>query len=137
MEILSEEKLQEMARSWQESLKLLDWEVRVEQVRIDVLGKDSGFGSCSFSPHKRVAIIRLLHPDDYAEVNQVIPSGMAADFEQERTLVHELLHLPFAALDAEIGTGTAAEVMLEQAINSFDALLVELARVGRAMSAAE
>ena len=129
---LSEEKLRELCANWQMVFKLQDWEIEVHVLRVDVLGTKVGLGQCRANPGKRKAIIKLLHPDDYGTVAPEYKSGGTIDFEQERVLVHEILHIPFAAIDSLIGNGNANEVILEQAINSLDVPLVELVRSARA-----
>jgi len=133
---LSEEKLRELCAGWQEALRLKDWEVELRQVRVAELGTNTGFGECRSNPRKRQAVIRVLHPDDFLEVKPYWAPTEDTTFEQERVVVHELLHLLFSPFDQTIGRETVGEIVLEQAINSLDTPLVELARRVRATAVA-
>lgn len=102
---------------WQQVLRLQDWDVAAKVVRQDklTLGRQ---GECQWGLERKEAIIRLLDPIDY-------PDDCQRKQDHELTLVHELLHLHFAAFAAE---GGAAEIAQEQAIQCIAKALVALER---------
>lgn len=136
--MLSDERMQQLCENWREALNLKDWTVDLFVVGPGIL-RVGAMGDCNMVVNKKYATIRLL-------TAQLYPAMRAAgarleaddDFEQERCLVHELMHLHYAPLDNMIGRDSVAEVVLEQAISSVDRVIVELAQAARgsAMSAA-
>lgn len=118
--IFKEEQLEEACERWQSALRLRDWDVEVRIVR----GLERT-GSVTYDVGLRCAIISLLDPQDY-------PADAIQEQDHERTLVHELLHLHFAALDSLI-VATPGDVVLEQGINSCATLMVELLRTVQAL----
>lgn len=136
-EQLSDEKLQQRCTEWQDVLNLKDWTVELAIIPQDQMPRVGAMGYCSMTPTRKDAQIRLLQANDYPALRAAGARLRDTAFEQERTLVHELLHIPFAALDGLIGDGTVAEVVLEQAISSIDHVLVDLAMAARAASLVE
>ncbi|MBX9601252.1 MAG: hypothetical protein K2X35_09615 [Bryobacteraceae bacterium] len=116
---MTEAMLRERCRFWQALLRLQDWDVFVRLV--DEL-PGSALGRCWWLDEKEIATIRILRPErcDPARVPEQ---------DVEVTLVHELLHLHFAAFTAENNTpqATAQEV----AINRCAQALVGLDRARR------
>lgn len=112
------EELRERCTVWQERLRLQDWDVDLRVVRQWEV--PNSFGTCSTHREKRHALIKVL---------DTVDDGDPADteeYEPERTLIHELLHLhfdPFAAKD-----GTPAEIAQHQAIYALSCALLALDR---------
>lgn len=69
------ERLQPLLDSWQQRLRLQDWDIRLSPEPPDV----DSVGSCDHWALKQVAAIRILDDPSHAVL--------------ERTLVHELLHI--------------------------------------------
>lgn len=88
---MSNEELKSSLVYWQKRLRLQDWDIVLELVRLKewlALGKDAyTAGVCAANRPCGWARIRLLHIDDIAE--DAVPSIR----DPEVTLVHELLHL--------------------------------------------
>lgn len=116
---MSDEKLKSFLAYWQKRLRLEDWDIVLEVVRLKewlTLGKDAyTAGVCAPSQSCGWARIRLLHIDDIPE--DAVPSIK----DPEVTLVHELLHLLIPVSSPEGG-----DVHGERAINRIaEALVVE------------
>lgn len=132
MNTLTEEQMHMLCSSWK-SVLCPEWDVQLQVVRGPIAG---GLGECDLLVNRKQVLIRLLHPDDYYMIKWMPGDPADIGFEQERVLVHELMHTRFAALDTLIGEGTVAEVVLEQAMHGLDVSLVELAHAGRNQMAA-
>lgn len=115
---MSEKELQELCSVWQKRLRLQDWDVFVEVVPKDKLRQESQ-AECRHTLSKKIAHISIIREEDY-------PSRSMVPQDQERDLVHELLHLHFAPFCA--GRGTLADDMQEQAVHAISCALVDLAR---------
>ena len=99
-----EEKLLE---EWQERLGLQDWAIclRINCKQTD-LEDQNAVGETEWSATIKSAFIRIVSKEEYGE--------RMLDFDFEKTLVHELLHLKFAIIDLEN--------------TSYESKVVELAR---------
>jgi hypothetical protein len=116
--ILTEEELRTKCAEWQKVLRLQDWIVVTKIKRGRDMSIPDVCGSCNWELTQRLAAINILDPIDY-------PPDAIAPNDMELTLVHELLHLHFAAVEPE-----GASVAGEQAIESISWGLVNLARRG-------
>lgn len=74
---------------WKERLGLNDWTIKLTP-NVHRLPDEDGCGYTDWSETGKSAHIYLLHPDEYGE--RIVP------YDQEKTLVHELLHLKFSLL---------------------------------------
>ena len=83
----------DLCRKWQEILKLNNWEVVVKLGRPDELSETDREGECFINLPKGEALIRLLDPK--------IPYDFTFQYDVEKVLVHELLHLSFAPFEPE------------------------------------
>lgn len=83
----------DLCRKWQEILKLNDWEIIVEIARPNELSEPDREGECFVNLPKGEALIRLLDPK--------IPYDFTFQYDVEKVLVHELLHLSFAPFEPE------------------------------------
>lgn len=83
----------DLCRKWQEILKLNNWEVVVKLGRPDELSEPDREGECFVNLPKGEALIRLLDPK--------IPYDFTFQYDVEKVLVHELLHLSFAPFEPE------------------------------------
>lgn len=119
--ILTEEQLVEKCAEWQEILKLQEWQVAISKAHPHQFGLKENQGECSWVLKKKMALIKILHEDDYPDT----------PFKQdmEVTLVHELLHLHYAPFD-ETKSGSLEEIALEQSIHLISKALVSLKRGG-------
>jgi hypothetical protein len=100
--------LTELCTIWQKRLRLQDWNVKVSTCRERDMCIEGTQGSCNYSHQLKAALIQILDPSDYP------PESITAQ-DIEVTLVHELLHLHFAALEPE--RDSPQHVALEQAID--------------------
>lgn len=88
---MTEEKATELFEKWRKILHLEAWDIRFKWcVRVDAM-KRPGLGCTEFQHATREAIIQMLDPVDFE--NDLF------EYDYEKTLVHELLHLKFADLD--------------------------------------
>ncbi|GAA0390457.1 hypothetical protein [Paenibacillus motobuensis] len=117
--ILTEEELRAKCAGWQKILRLQDWIVITKIKRDRDMTLEGVCGECSWQLSKRMAAINILDPIDY-------PPETIERHDMELTLVHELLHLHFAALHDQGGNETPEE----QAIEAISRGLVYLARRG-------
>jgi hypothetical protein len=88
-----ESRLDQQMRAWQRRLRLDDWSLRVQVVRQQELDRNT-WGNAEWDPVKKTGTIKVLDPQDYnlkgAELRQ----------DMECTIVHELVHIRIAPLDA-------------------------------------
>ncbi|MDR3561248.1 MAG: hypothetical protein P4N59_07410 [Negativicutes bacterium] len=114
----SEEDLVKMCREWQEVLQLEFWEVAVRIARAHEM-KLEGQAEVTWVLQKACAKLTMLDPVDYPE----------GPFKQdmEISLVHELLHLHFAAVD-NFETSSLECKMMERAVDHIAKALVKLKR---------
>jgi len=129
--MLTDERMHQLCENWREALNLKDWAVNLQIVGHGIL-RVGAMGDCNMVVNKKYATIRLLSAQLYPAMRAAGARLEADDeFEQERCLVHELMHLHYAPLDSMIGNDSVAEVILEQAISSVDRVIVELAQAAR------
>lgn len=110
---MTELKLQKLAKAWQKRLRLADWDVRVRVSRHWDMG-DNRAGEVTTVTKKKQANISILSPLDWNE------SWGAQD--QELTLVHELVHLHFMALEHQARDWN--QLLEEQAVDALSKALV-------------
>lgn len=123
----NQEQLDAAVAKWQKILRLQDWDVKVSIQPSTVM--DTKKGSCHWWAETRIAIIKLLDPKDYRSC-----AAEWEDFDQEHTLVHELLHITMAPLEVALGYRSdndwceQAAVACEVIINQTASALVKLSR---------
>lgn len=117
---MTREELADLCAAWQRRLRLQDWEVRVRLVQRGELDHPDVYGKIDWLLHHKAASISLVDSADMAAHDP--------HYDQERTLVHELLHLHFLAWETE--SGTPADTALEQALTALARALVALHRGG-------
>ena len=112
---LTEPNLKKALTYWQRRLRLQDWHIIVDLVRLADL--DNGVvGRCKVSAQAREAKIDLLHPDD------VPGQEFWTSCDWEHTFVHELLHIHLDVFKPD--PNGLQHLALEQAINVFASALV-------------
>lgn len=99
---------------WQRRLRLQDWMVEVKIVRKPDLG-DGHDAEVAYNLQQKYATVSLMDPIDF-HAPTMLP------YHPEVALVHELLHLHFAAFDAK--PNTPEQTAQEQAINCLAGALV-------------
>ena len=106
---------------WQEMLFLRDWNIELRIARQwDML--DSGtLAQCQWYIQRKDAIITVLHPDDLEGCARRFINGEECDYDI--SLVHELLHLHFAAFHRD-----EDETAHEQVINAISRGMVKVWR---------
>jgi len=120
--IFSEDELIDLAREWQERLRLEHWEVALRIARSRDFDQKDSQGECCWTKSTALAIIKILDPVDYPE--------SPFKFDMEEVLVHELLHLHFCEFDLT-EKNSHEEIMLERTIDHIAKALVKLKRGGR------
>lgn len=103
---------------WKTLLRLQDWDLKVEQTRSSNLPDDVS-GTCNPCLENKTAHIRLMDPIDATE-------GDWFPVDQEKVLVHELIHLHLEPFFPK--AGTPLYFAGEQAIESITKALVALHR---------
>ena len=117
---MTQEDLERLLAKWQRILRLQDWDVHLRVVRRWEMHNEDTMGECEYLLRKRCAVIRILDSADY-------DPGTPWPQDQERTLVHELLHLAFAPF-SRTEAGSAEAVAEEQVIHALASALVALRR---------
>ena len=111
-----EEKLLE---EWQERLGLQDWIITLRyNCKFSDMQLENVDGETEWSTSTKDAAIRILDPKEYGK--------RIEDFDFEKVLVHELLHLKFAILDCEKDSyeSKVMEVVRHQLIDDLARALV-------------
>lgn len=88
---MTEAELQTLCEKWQKRLRLQDWIVHVVVKRIYDMAPDTA-GRCEWEIRNKQALIKILDERDY-DPTIMLP------FDQEKTLVHELIHLHMSPFD--------------------------------------
>ncbi len=88
-----ESRLDRQLRTWQKRLGLEDWNLRVQVVRQSEIDHDS-WGAAEWDSENQTGIISVLDPRDYNL------KGGELKVDMECTIVHELVHIAVAPLDA-------------------------------------
>lgn len=104
---------------WQKRLNLQDWKITVCMARTTDL-RPKTLGNIHWDLEHKSATIHVLDPADY----KMAPKEMYADMEF--TVVHELIHLGFAPVLAELQRSDANRREEEYAVNHMARALLEL-----------
>lgn len=120
MRIETQEALSACCEKWQKILRLQDWDVLCVLVSHHEDLSEHALGDCMTCIELKKAHVRVLHPD-------ATPKGWDGKIceDQERILVHELLHIhfsPFEPADRE----SLDYAMWEQSIDVLARVLVGL-----------
>lgn len=119
--VLSENELKEKLKYWKEKLRLQDWIIDIKVVRSYEMEMEA-LASVNWVLSKKMATIAIMDQIDYD------PSFMGIR-DMENDLVHELLHLHFAAINDHYGKSEDVyNTFEEQAIESIVFGLVEVSR---------
>mgnify|MGYP000879737975 FL=1 len=116
--VFTQKELEDYLAEWQKRLCLDAWDVRIGIYRERAFDGEGRSGEISYSIESGKAVIKLLDPVDYPDED--FPQDM------EVTLVHELLHLKFAAFTPQ--DDTLEHRLFEQTVESMANLLVALKR---------
>lgn len=88
---MTEKEANALFEKWRKMLHLEDWEIRFKwSVRADDL-PENVCGSTNYVFERKMAVVAMMNEVDYT--NELFP------YDYEQVLVHELLHLKFAAID--------------------------------------
>lgn len=115
---MKEPQLRSLAKEWQKVLRLQDWDIHVFQKRVHSMPSGTT-GMFDGVATKRIASIFVLHPIDY-------PPDVIGPYDEEQTLVHELLHAYFSTFWDDCSK--KHRVAMEQAIDGLAWALVNLKR---------
>jgi hypothetical protein len=111
--------LKTLCAEWQRTLRLQDWDVTTRLARGREFSARERQGEVRFNLALKTAQALIIDPVDW-EPDAIV------DYDAERVLCHELLHLHTAPFSAE--PDTLARAMEEQAIESIAKALVSLKR---------
>jgi len=106
---------------WQKRLNLEAWTITVAMTRAADL-KPKTLGNIHWDLEKKTAVIRVLDPADYA---MPLPDLLR---DMELTVVHELIHLGFAPVLADLHRTDANRQEEEHAVNHMAEALLDLER---------
>lgn len=117
--VFTEEALLALCADWQERLGLMHWDIgiRVSRAQDFTVG---GQAEITINLQLEQALVSILDPIDYKGAD-VFPQ------DQEISLVHELLHIPFEYVCPE-PKGRLEFIHLESSIERIARLLVKLKR---------
>lgn len=108
--VLDEEKLNSTIRLWQKFLRLDEWKITAEIVSGGELEENESLGVCDYFMNLRTAKIRIA---DAETGDRIIEDSLFFDYyDMENTLIHELLHVFLAPLNAD-----REDIFLEQRVN--------------------
>jgi hypothetical protein len=88
-----ESRMDRQLKFWQKRLGLDDWHLTVRLVRQKDLDKNT-WGNAEWDPDQKTGVISVLDPIDYNL------TGGELRLDMECTIVHELVHIQVAPLDA-------------------------------------
>ncbi len=89
-----EYRLERELKTWQKRMSMDDWNLSIQVVRQNLLEKNT-WGGAEWDPAKKTGVIRVLDPSDYNL------KGSELKLDMECTIVHELVHIQVAPLDAK------------------------------------
>lgn len=116
---MNEKIIKKLLEEWQERLGLQDWAIALRyNCKESDMELENVEGETEWSASIKDAVIRILDPLEYGSRIQ--------EFDFEKVLVHELLHLKFAVLDCEKGSyeSKVMEVVRHQLIDDLARALV-------------
>ena len=92
---MTDRKLQQLLRVWQQRLRLQDWDINVTQVPLGTWSSSKQWGDCGIGSTKHFADIQILQEQFHTSETD----------SMELILVHELLHVVFPSCRLGIGDG--------------------------------
>lgn len=119
------EQLRERVTYWQQVLRLQDWDVTIEFQRMRNFEVDGRAAETTVSLCNKYALICMLDPADY-------PERVVEERDNDRTIVHELLHLHTEPMN--VRKGRTHDVAEEQMIESLAKGFISLERKIDALS---
>jgi hypothetical protein len=122
---VSEEELRERLEYWQRVLRLQDWRIDVQRVGSDKLGVD--LGDVTTDSSARHAMVQILSEEAKDPTNPW-QKTFPIYYDEEYTLVHELLHIVFDELIEHSAEDSDKNHREEQAINAVAEALITLGR---------
>lgn len=120
--IYTQKELEKRLKYWQKRLNLRDWKFTIGIARASSLGGEHQ-GGINWELNSKSAMIRILDPEDY-------PGGTMVPQDMENTLVHELVHVHFAAISEKCNPKPSDiySFFEEQAIEALTDTLIQLER---------
>lgn len=88
-----EARLERQMKAWQKRLGLEDWNISLHVVRLNALDKRT-WGNAEWDADAKTGTINVLDPRDYNL------KGSELKLDMECTIVHELVHIQVAPLEA-------------------------------------
>ena len=94
MENLTKKELKSLLKYWKSKLGLQDWDISISISRHEDMKFTDSEGENTYQHVNKLALIKLLDVVDYT-------GCILATQDQEKVLVHELLHCVFSSIDTE------------------------------------
>ena len=129
IEYSSETEAQQAAEAFQRLLGLTHWVVKIKLVP----ELENALGIVNSNGNKRQALIRLITREGYEKANNSDAKEFC-EFDQEQTLVHELLHLHLAPLDPLIEENPLSGQIIENAVHALSIVIKQLLDTARRSS---
>lgn len=117
MRVISGEELPALTEQWRAKIAS-QWSVTAEIVSKEKMSRPEHSGEIEYVPGSYQATIRLVDPADH----------LNPDWDMEKTLVHELLHLAFSVIDEIVERHPNILFGLEELITETASKYVEEAR---------
>lgn len=93
MQNLTEKELTDIVSYWKDELGLQDWKIIISICRASEMQLNGVEGENEYCHQLKTSVIRILNEVDYGD--------RITKQDQEKTIVHELLHCVFSIIDTE------------------------------------
>lgn len=84
--------MNDLLKEWVERLGLQDWRIKLKINQTEDQMRENTAGNVDFIEEIRCAVIKIISEDEY-------PKDSVLEYDFERILVHELLHIKFSLFD--------------------------------------
>ena len=120
MQNLTDEQIKDITAYWKDELGLQDWKIGVSICRHNEMQLQGVEGENEYCHQLKTALIRILDVVDYGD--------RVTEQDQEKTIVHELLHCVFSTIDTN---DIITNRVQHQIIETLAQALVNVKRVNR------
>lgn len=117
---MDNQQLQSLCQEWQKTLRLAEWDIKVEFAPAKEMPSFNHFGFVRWETAEKAADIKIVFEEDATRI-------ALRPYDAELILVHELLHILWSALD-RWQQGSMEEDHQEFAINATAGALIKLKR---------
>lgn len=113
--LMTIQRMRRLLVEWQRLLRLQDWDIELNFVHHHNLSR-GGFGEIDWTLEKKIATINMVYLKEVSK---------ALEYNPEKTLVHELLHLRFSIV-CRTKEGSIEDGIHEAAVDQVARALVKL-----------